>query len=216
MKHLKKYFLTSILFHFIGFMTFSCTDVQSTMPKNLDDIRSKSNYSAKPEKKKQAEDFSELMTAYNQDSVRLSILGITRDTTDSFLDQFIYEKSERFLVSDSSNHVFNHRFWLFKPDSNAVKNVFYNWFDQQFCQRNDAIKMYSQQKLYREHLLFICTNQSIHVVSSSSKIDALKWIRYIQFTEKKVQFIYICHQPKNKKAQWFTYKQQQLTPIPAI
>lgn len=197
-------------------MTFSCTDVQSTMPKNLDDIRSKSNYSAKPEKKKQAEDFSELMTAYNQDSVRLSILGITRDTTDSFLDQFIYEKSERFLVSDSSNHVFNHRFWLFKPDSNAVKNVFYNWFDQQFCQRNDAIKMYSQQKLYREHLLFICTNQSIHVVSSSSKIDALKWIRYIQFTEKKVQFIYICHQPKNKKAQWFTYKQQQLTPIPAI
>jgi len=216
MKHLKKYFLTWILYHFTGLITISCNDVQSTKPKSLDDIRSKSSYSVKAEKKTPAEDFSELMTAYNQDSVQLRISGISRDSTDSFLDQFIYEKSERFLVSDSSNHLFNHRFWLFKPDSNAVKNVFYNWFDQQFCQRNEAIKMYSQQKLYREHLLFICTNQSIHVVSSSSKIDALKWIRYIQFTEKKAQFIYICHQPKNKKAQWFTYKKHLLTLIPAI
>lgn len=216
MKNLKKHFLTCIILSFLGLLTNSCSGKKTGKMKDLDSIRSTSNYRTKSKSVDTIVVFQEMLDKYNQDSVGLSILSMERDTTDSFLDQFIFEKSERYFLNDSNQHVFNHRFWLFKRDSNLVKNTFFNWFDQQFCQRNANVRIYSRQKLYRGNLLFICTNQSIHVVSSESKIDLERWLRFVQFTEKKVQFIYICHQVKNKPALWYTYDAKTITLIPVL
>jgi hypothetical protein len=215
MKNLKKHFLTWIILSFIGLFGFSCTETKSGKIKDLDSIRSTSNYHSKPKPIQSADVFQALLDRYNQDSVQLAISSMSKDTTDSFLDQFIFEKADRYFLTDSNQHAYNHRFWLFKNDSNAVKNTFYNWFDQQFCQRNATIKILSRQKLYPGNLVFICTNQSIHVVSSESKIDLLKWLRFIQFTENKTRFIYICQQVKNKPALWYSYNLKKTTLIPA-
>jgi len=216
MGNLKKYFLTMISLSFLGLMTTSCKESNSGKIKDLDSIRSKSNYSSKPKPLVTIDVFQEMINSYNQDSVGFAISSVEKDTTNSFLDQFIFEKSARFNLIDSNQKVFNHRFWRFKSDSNIVKNTFYNWFDQQFCQRNALVKIYSRQYLYHSgNLVFICTNQSIHVISSNSKIDLLKWLRFIQFTENKVRFIYICQQVKNKPALWYNYDCIKTTLIPA-
>lgn len=184
--------------------------------KDLESIRSKSTYQQKKKIASKERGLDTLLSVYNQDSVGLAISSISIDTTDSFLDQFIFEKSERFNLINANQQLFNHRFWLFKADSNAVKNTFYNWFDQQFCQRNALLKIHSREILYRGNLVFICTNQSIHVVSSDSKIELLKWLRYIQYTENKVQFIYVCQQKKNKPALWYSFSQNKLSLIPVL
>ena len=216
MENLKKYFLTMIGLSFIGAMVNSCQESKSGKIQNLDSIRSTSNYHSKPKPVLKSDIYQEMLTAYNQDSVRLSVLSINKDTSESFLDQFIFEKSDRFNLTDSNQHTFNHRFWRFKADSNLVKNIFYNWFDQQFCQRNAIVKIYSREYLYnRGNLVFICSNQSIHVISSNSKIDLLKWLRFIQYTENKVRFVYICQEVKNKPALWYSYDLKKITLIPA-
>lgn len=204
-----------ICFSFIGLMIVSCDETKSGKMKDLNAIRATSHYQEKLKSAVKEDEFNEMYVKYNQDSVGLSIASIERDTTDSFLDQFIFEKSERYHLKDSNDHLFNHRFWQFKLDSNEVKNTFYNWFDQQFCQRNANVKIYSRAKLHPGNILFICTNQSIHVISSSSKIDLTKWLRLIQFTENKVRFIYICQEVKNKPAFWYNYDFKKATLIPA-
>lgn len=204
-----------ICFSFIGLMIDSCQETKSGKMKDLNSIRATSHYQPTEKSAVKVDEFNEMYVKYNQDSVGLSIAGIEKDTTDSFLDQFIFEKSERFNLRDSNDLLYNHRFWQFKLDSNLVKNTFFNWFDQQFCQRNAPVKIYSRATLYRGNILFICTNQSIHVISSPSKIDLVKWLRLIQFTEKKVRFIYICQEVKNKPALWYNYDLKKITLIPA-
>jgi hypothetical protein len=205
--------LTFIIYFLV---LISCSENKSGKVKDLESIRSKSAYHPKKKIIPIKPGLDTLLAVYNQDSVGLSISSISKDTTESFLDQFIYEKSDRFNLTDSNQHKFNHRFWRFKADSNLVKNTFYNWFDRQFCQRNANAKIYSRQHLYKGgNLVFICSNQSIHVISSRSKIDLLKWLRFIQYTENKSRFIYICQEVRNKPALWYAYDLKKTTLIPA-
>jgi hypothetical protein len=78
-----------------------------------------------------------------------------------------------------------------------------------------VVRIYSRLNIFPKNIFFVCTDQSIHVVKSDSKIDPTKWLKLIQRTEKKVKFIYICHQVKNKLALWYTFEQNKLILIPA-
>ncbi|MEY3845035.1 MAG: hypothetical protein RL293_1457 [Bacteroidota bacterium] len=200
---------------FIAFLILiSCSENKSGKMKDLESIRSKSAYH---EKKKVApiDQWKDtLFIIYNQDSVELNIQSIENDSSRYFFHQFNYWESAMYSLTDSNKHTFHHQFARFKTDSTNVKNNFFNWFDKEFCQRNLAIRIYNRLNIFPKHIFFACTDQSIHVVKSDTKIDPTKWIKLIQRTEKKVKFIYICHQVKNKPALWYTYSQNKLILIP--
>lgn len=204
-----------ICFSFIGLMIVSCQEKKSGKLKDLENIRAKSTYQQK-EKNTIKENWKDsLLAIYNQDSVDFKFQSIESDSNRCFFHEFNYLESSMWSLRDSNNHTFQHQFARFKIDSILVKNNFFNWFDQEFCQRNQAVRIYSRLTIFPKQIFFICTNQSIHVVKSDFKIDLMKWIKLIQFTEKKVKFIYICHQAKNKKALWYTFNQNKLNLIPA-
>ena len=200
---------------FIAFLILiSCSENKSGKMKDLESIRSKSAYH---EKKKVApiDQWKDtLFIMYNQDSVELNIQSIENDSSRYFFHELNYWESAMYSLTDSNQHIFHHQFARFKTDSTNVKNNFFNWFDKEFCQRNLAIRIYNRLNIFPKHIFFACTDQSIHVVKSDSKIDPTKWIKLIQRTEKKVKFIYICHQVKNKPALWYTYSQNKLILIP--
>ena len=207
--------LKGLTFFFSILLLVSCSENKSGKLKDLDTIRSKSSYQQK--KKMIPIEFwkDTLFSIYNQDSVDLNIQFIENDSNRFFFHEFNYLESAMYHLIDSNNHTFKHQFARFKTDSVNVKNNFYNWFDKEFCQRNLAIRIYNRMNIFPKNIFFVCTNQSIHVIKSDTKIDPLKWIRLIQRTEKKVKFIYICHQVKNKEALWYQLDKNKLILIPA-
>jgi hypothetical protein len=194
----------------------SCSENKSGKMKDLDHIRSKSAYREKKVIAPIDNWKDTLFTLYNQDSVDLNIQFIENDSNRFFFHEFNYLESAMYSLIDSNNHSFKHQFARFKIDSVNVKNNFYNWFDKEFCQRDLAVRIYNRLNIFPKHIFFACTNQSIHVIKSDHKIDPLKWIRLIQRTEKKVKFIYICHQVKNKDALWYKLEKNKLILIPEI
>lgn len=207
-KHLT--FILSLL------VLMSCSENKSGKMKDLDHIRSKSAYREKKVIAPIDTWKDTLFTIYNQDSVELNIQTIENDSSRGFFHEFYYLESAMYRITDSNKHTFNHQFARFKVDSINVKNNFFNWFDKEFCQRNLAVRIYNRLNIFPKNIFFVCTNQSIHVVKSDTKIDPLKWIKLIQRTDKKVKFIYICHQVKNKPALWYTFGQNKLSLIPAL
>jgi hypothetical protein len=193
----------------------SCSENKSGKMKDLESIRSKSTYQHKKKMTTVERGLDTLLAVYNQDSVELTIQSIENDTNRFFFQEFNPLELAQFNLIDASNHALNHQYVRYKPDSIYVKNHFFNWFDQTFCQRNLSIRIYKRDNLYPGNIFFVCTNQSIHVVKSETKIDPMKWLKLIQRTEEKVEFIYICHQKKNKPALWYTFKQNKLILIPA-
>ena len=197
------------------FVFDSCSGNKSGKMKDLESIRSKSPYHHHSDSITPENNIDTLLPNYNQDSVELGIIAIEIDTNKYFLNQFAFKKALQLNLIDSKSHLYHHRFWQMNVDSNVVKNNFYNWFDREFCQRNLDIKMYSRFNLTSSNLLFFCTNQSIHVIESTAKINPMKWIQYIMRTEKNVTFSYICHQTKNRAALWYAYHKNKLILIPA-
>ncbi len=198
----------------ILFICAACSNHQDKKIKNLEAIRSKSNYQPKKDSVIVENKLDTLLAIYNQDSVQLDMSTIELDTNESFLDQFTYKNSLRVYLTDSKDHKFHHRYWQYKTDSTLVKNNFFNWFDREYVQGDTSIRIYSHTKLGSGNVLFFCTNKSIHIINSTSKIDAEKWLRLIQQTEKKVRFLYVCHQVKNKEANWYSVNKKKLTLIP--
>ncbi len=207
--------LKRLTFFFSILLLVACSENKSGKMKDLDTIRSKSSYQQKKKMIPIDSWKDTLFTIYNQDSVDLNIQFIENDSNRFFFHEFNYLESAMYHLIDSNNHSFKHQFARFKTDSVNVKNNFYNWFDKEFCQRNLAIRIYNRMNIFPKNIFFICTNQSIHVIKSDTKIDPLKWIRLIQRTEKKVKFIYICHQVKNKEALWYQLDKNKLILIPA-
>ncbi|MEI8116108.1 MAG: hypothetical protein WCH03_01095 [Flavobacteriia bacterium] len=197
------------------FVLISCSENKSGKMKDLDSIRSKSTYHEKKVVTPIDQWKDTLFIIYNQDSVELNIQSIENDSSRYFFHEFNYWESAMYSLTDSNNHTFHHQFARFKTDSTNVKNNFFNWFDKEFCQRNMAVRIYNRMNIFPKHIFFVCTNQSIHVVKSDTKIDPMKWLKFIQRTEEKVKFIYICHQKKNKPALWYTFEQNKLILIPA-
>lgn len=207
--------MPKLLTFFIAFLILiSCSENKSGKMKDLDSIRSKSAYHEKKRVAPIDQWKDTLFIMYNQDSVELNIQSIENDSSRYFFHEFNYWESAMYSLTDSNKHIFHHQFARFKTDSTNVKNNFFNWFDKEFCQRNLAIRIYNRLNIFPKHIFFACTDQSIHVVKSDTKIDPTKWIKLIQRTEKKVKFIYICHQVKNKSALWYTYSQNKLNLIP--
>jgi hypothetical protein len=207
--------LKRLTFFFSILLLVACSENKSGKMKDLDTIRSKSSYQQKKKMIPIDSWKDTLFTIYNQDSVDLNIQFIENDSNRFFFHEFNYLESAMYHLIDSNNHSFKHQFARFKTDSVNVKNNFYNWFDKEFCQRNLAIRIYNRMNIFPKNIFFVCTNQSIHVIKSDTKIDPLKWIRLIQRTEKKVKFIYICHQVKNKEALWYQLDKNKLILIPA-
>ena len=197
-------------------LLLSCSENKSGKMKDLDHIRSKSAYREKKLVTPIDHWKDSVLAIYNQDSVDFKFQLIESDSNRFFFHEFNYVESAMWCFTDSNNHTYKHQFARFKIDSSNVKNNFYNWFDKEFCQRNLAVRIYSRLNIFPKHIFFACTNQSIHVIKSDDKIDPLKWIKFIQRTEKKVKFIYICHQVKNKPALWYSFKQNKLSLIPAL
>jgi hypothetical protein len=183
--------------------------------KDLDHIRSKSAYREKKVVAPIDNWKDTLFTIYNQDSVELNIEIIENDSNRYFFHEFNYLESAMYRITDSNKHTFNHQYARFKIDSMNVKNNFFNWFDKEFCQRNLDVRIHSRLNIFPKNIFFVCTNQSIHVVKSDTKINPVKWMKLIQRTEKKVKFIYICHQVKNKEALWYQLDKNKLILIPA-
>ena len=204
-----------LTFFFSLLLMVSCSGNKSKKLKNLDNIRSKSNYHEKKKIIPKDTWKDTLFTIFNQDSVDLNIQFIENDSNRFFFHEFNYLESAMYDLIDSNNHSFKYQFARFKTDSINVKNNFFNWFDKEFCQRNLAVRIYSRLTIFPKNIFFACTNQSIHVIKSDNKIDPLKWIRLIQCTEKKVKFIYICHQMKNKEALWYQLDKNKLILIPS-
>lgn len=216
MKHLKNQILNMRFLYIllsIVFINAACTDKKADSMKDLDAIRSKSTYQVKKDTVIVVSTLGTLLPFYNQDSVGLNIQSIESDSNRFFFHEFNYVTSAQYSLTDSSQRVFKHQFARFKIDTTNVKNNFFNWFDKEFSQRDSSIRIYDRMNIFPKHIFFVCTNQSIHVIKSDSKIQIEKWIRYIQQTEKKVKFIYICHQPKNKEALWYNYEKKKLTLI---
>ena len=193
----------------------SCSENKSGKMKDLENIRSKSSYQQKKKITPIDSWKDTLFTNYNQDSVDLNIQFIENDSNRFFFHEFNYLESAMYSLIDSNNHSFKHQYARFKTDSVNVKNNFFNWFDKEFCQRDLAVRIYNRMNIFPKNIFFVCTNQSIHVIKSDTKIDPLKWIRFIQRTEKKVKFIYICNQIKNKEALWYQLNKNKLILIPA-
>ena len=193
----------------------SCSENKSGKMKDLENIRSKSSYQQKKKITPIDSWKDTLFTNYNQDSVDLNIQFIENDSNRFFFHEFNYLESAMYNLIDSTNHTFKYQFARFKTDSINVKNNFFNWFDKEFCQRDLAVRIYNRMNIFPKNIFFVCTNQSIHVVKSDNKIDPMKWIRLIQRTEKKVKFIYICNQLKNKDALWYQLDKNKLILIPA-
>ena len=193
----------------------SCSENKSGKMKDLENIRSKSSYQQKKKMIPIDSWKDTLFTIYNQDSVDLNIQFIENDSNRFFFHEFNYLESAMYSLIDSNNHSFKHQYARFKTDSVNVKNNFFNWFDKEFCQRDLAVRIYNRMNIFPKNIFFVCTNQSIHVIKSDTKIDPLKWIRFIQRTEKKVKFIYICNQIKNKEALWYQLNKNKLILIPA-
>jgi hypothetical protein len=207
--------LNRLTFYFSLLAIVSCSENKSGKMKDLDSIRSKSTYHQKKKIAASERGLDTLLTVYNQDSVELNIQSIQIDSTHFFFHEFNALKSAQLSLVDSVNHTFQHQYAQFKLDSVLVKNNFFNWFDREFCQRNLAIRICSRFHIYPENIFFVCTNQSIHAIKSKNKIDPFKWVKLIQLTEKHVEFIYICHQPKNKQALWYKLDKNKLILIPA-
>ncbi len=207
--------LKRLTFFFAILLLVACSENKSGKMKDLDTIRSKSSYQQKKKIIPIDSWKDTLFTIYNQDSVDLNIQFIENDSNRFFFHEFNYLESAMYHLIDSNNHSFKHQFARFKTDSVNVKNNFFNWFDKEFCQRNLAVRIYNRMNIFPKNIFFACTNQSIHVIKSDTKIDPLKWIRLIQRTEKKVKFIYICHQVKNKEALWYQLDKNKLILIPA-
>ena len=193
----------------------SCSENKSGKMKDLENIRSKSSYQQKKKITPIDSWKDTLFTNYNQDSVDLNIQFIENDSNRFFFHEFNYLESAMYSLIDSNNHSFKHQYARFKTDSVNVKNNFFNWFDKEFCQRDLAVRIYNRMNIFPKNIFFVCTNQSIHVIKSDTKIDPLKWIRFIQRTETKVKFIYICNQIKNKEALWYQLNKNKLILIPA-
>lgn len=201
---------------YISLLAFvSCSENNPGKMKDLENIRSKSSYQQKKKIIPRDSWKDTLFTNYNQDSVDLNIQFIENDSNRFFFHEFNYLESAMYSLIDSNNHSFKHQYARFTTDSVNVKNNFFNWFDKEFCQRDLAVRIYNRMNIFPKNIFFVCTNQSIHVIKSDTKIDPLKWIRFIQRTEKKVKFIYICNQIKNKEALWYQLNKNKLILIPA-
>ena len=207
--------LNRLTFFFAILFLVSCSENKSGKLKDLDNIRSKSSYQQKKKIVATNPWKDSLLAIYNQDSVDFKFQIIESDSNRFFFHEFNYVESAMYSLIDSNNRTFKHQFARFKIDSTNVKNNFFNWFDKEFCQRNLAVRIYNRLNIFPKNIFFVCTNQSIHVIKSDNKIDPLKWIKYIQRTEKKLKFIYICHQVKNKEALWYQLDKNKLILIPA-
>lgn len=199
---------------FILFVSAACSNQKGKKIKNLEAIRSKSTYQPKKDSVIVENKLDTLLSIYNQDSVQMDMTSIELDTNESFLDQFTFKNSLRVYLTDSKDRKTHHQYWKYKTDSTLVKNNFFNWFDREYVKGDSTIRIYSHTKLGPGNVLFFCTNKSIHIIKSTSKIDPEKWLRLIQLTEKKVRFLYVCHQAKNKEANWYTVNKKKLTLIP--
>jgi len=207
--------LNQLSLFLLALVLVSCSGNKSGKLKDLDTIRSKSSYQQKKKIAPTDPWKDSVLAIYNQDSVDFKFQLIESDSNRFFFHEFNYVESAMWCFTDSNNHSYKHQFARFKIDSSNVKNNFFNWFDKEFCQRNLVVRIYSRLNIFPKNIFFVCTDQSIHVVKSDSKIDPTKWLKLIQRTEKKVKFIYICHQVKNKLALWYTFEQNKLILIPA-
>jgi hypothetical protein len=207
--------LNQLSLFLLALVLVSCSGNKSGKLKDLDTIRSKSSYQQKKKIAPTDPWKDSVLAIYNQDSVDFKFQLIESDSNRFFFHEFNYVESAMWCFTDSNNHTYKHQFARFNIDSTNVKNNFFNWFDKEFCKRNLAVRIYNRLNIFPKNIFFVCTNQSIHVIKSDDKIDPLKWIKFIQRTEKKLKFIYICHQVKNKDALWYTFDQNKLNLIPA-
>jgi len=191
------------------FIFFSCSNETKNDTLDLEDIRPNANYDSTKNDKTGLDTTEIFLREYVLDSIDLKISRLLSQNNTSFLNRFPSKKNalRTLFLSDTTLQI-QHEFYEY-VDSNQMKNAFFNWLD---CNGKDcrSIKLYEETKLESDNMLLIATVQSIDIFRSKSSFKPEDWINFVRLSKKTNVFKFILFQRKNRKAQWFDFKNNKL------
>jgi hypothetical protein len=205
---MKKLFHKS-LFCLILLVFLGCKDDSKSETVDLDKIRPKSDSKSNKIDKTNIDSNEVSLHEYILDSINLKLDHIITLSNSTFLNRFPSKKNAlRTLYLTDTTIQIQHEHYEY-VDSNQMKNAFFNWLD---CNGKNckSIKLYEETKIEPDNLLLIATAQSIDIFRSKSLFKAEDWINFVRFSKKTNVFKYILFQKKNRKSQWFDFKNYQL------
>ena len=190
-------------------MFLGCKDDSKSETVDLDKIRPKSDSKSNKIDKTNIDSNEVSLHEYILDSINLKLDHIITLSNSTFLNRFPSKKNAlRTLYLTDTTIQIQHEHYEY-VDSNQMKNAFFNWLD---CNGKNckSIKLYEETKIEPDNLLLIATAQSIDIFRSKSLFKAEDWINFVRFSKKTNVFKYILFQKKNRKSQWFDFKNYQL------
>ena len=197
------------LFCLILLVFLGCKNDSKNEKVDLEDIRPKSNSKSNKIEKTNIDSNDFFLRDYTMDSVDLKLARLITLSNSTFLNRFPSKKNAlRTLYLTDTTIQIQHEHYEY-VDSNQMKNAFFNWLD---CNGKNckSIKLYEETKIEPDNLLLIATAQSIDIFRSKSLFKAEDWINYVRFSKKTNVFKYILFQKKNRKSQWFDFKNYKL------
>ncbi|MBM3186494.1 MAG: hypothetical protein FJZ67_09335 [Bacteroidetes bacterium] len=178
---------------------------------DLEEIRPKSTMKSSKNDKTKVDSNEVFLNEYKLDSIDLKLARIISLNNESFLNRFPSKKNTlRTLFLTDTIVQIQHEHYEY-VDSNQMKNAFFNWLDCYGIECR-SIKLYEETKIEPENLLFIAAEKSIDIFRSKSSYKPEDWINFVRFSIKNNEFKFILFQKKNRKAQWFEFKNYQLIP----
>ncbi len=191
------------------FIFFSCSNETKNDKLDLEDIRPNANYDSTKNDKTGIDSNEIFLQEYVLDSIDLKISRLLSQNNTSFLNRFPSKMNalRTLFLSDTTLQI-QHEFYEY-VDSNQMKNAFFNWLD---CNGKDcrSIKLYEETKLESDNMLLIATVQSIDIFRSKSSFKPEDWINFVRLSKKTNVFKFILFQRKNRKVQWFDFKNNKL------
>lgn len=191
------------------FIFFSCSNETKNDKLDLEDIRPNANYDSTKNDKTGIDSNEIFLQEYVLDSIDLKISRLLSQNNTSFLNRFPSKMNalRTLFLSDTTLQI-QHEFYEY-VDSNQMKNAFFNWLD---CNGKDcrSIKLYEETKLESDNMLLIATVQSIDIFRSKSSFKPEDWINFVRLSKKNNVFKFILFQRKNRKVQWFDFKNNKL------
>ena len=202
--------LNSIIYLII-LVSFGCNNDPKNNTLNLEEIRPKSKLKSNKNENRNIDSNEIFLHEYALDSVNFKLFRLVCKNNTSFLNRFPSKKNTlRTLFLVDTTIQIEHESYEYL-DSNQMKNAFFNWLD---CNGKDCknIKLYEETKIEPDIFLLVAAPNSIDIFRSKSTLNADEWVNFVRLSRKIKDFKFIIFQKKNRKAQWFEFKNFELVP----
>jgi hypothetical protein len=201
-----KYFLILTL----GLLAVACSSETKEEIKDLNDILPGSERDYDKKDAVVVEEADTLGTYQNRFAELGTLDSISAYDEDLFPDRFGPKAIEKYQLSIAGENVVFVK-WRFS-DSARVSNALFNWLDC-FGPKCKSIRVAEERNLQSKAFHVFANDSVLIYLESENRLDTRNWDKYFDKSGYELEWDFIMEQTPKGRVRWFTYQDEEKTPV---